>query len=438
VADQQQLEILRQGVQTWNRWRDENLGLHPDLCHANLEQLNLTQASLYGTLLTGAKLAGANLYQAKLGFSDFEKADLRGAHLAEANVNFSSFREANLHAANLRKVNFAGASFERADLSRAFLEGTDLTSPKLDQVNLSDARLGEANLRGQYLAGAVLRRADFRDAFLERANLSGADLAEAYLGGAFLSSALLVDAMLCGVDLSGADLYRANLRGANLHGANLNIARLVECNLDGADLSESKVYGVSAWEISLVNANQHNLCITPPGLSRITVDNLEVAQFMYLLLNNKKIRDVIDTITSKVVLILGRFTPARKATLDALRNALRRRNYLPVLFDFERPLSRDYTETVSTLAHLARFVIADLSDPRSVPQELMAIVSLQSVPIRPLLLGSQKEWAMFRDLARRVQVIEPLHYSDDEMLLSVLDSDIIDPAEKKAQELAGR
>jgi len=54
------------------------------------------------------------------------------------------------------------------------------------------------------------------------------------------------------------------------------------------------------------------LIITPPNEPEITVDNIEVAQFIYLMLYNQKIRDVIDTITSKVVLILGRFTPERK------------------------------------------------------------------------------------------------------------------------------
>ena len=67
------------------------------------------------------------------------------------------------------------------------------------------------------------------------------------------------------------------------------------------------------------------------------MDNLEVAQFIYLLLNNAKIREVIDTITSKVVLILGRFTPERKVVLDALREELQKRDYVPVLFDFDKP-----------------------------------------------------------------------------------------------------
>ena len=45
----------------------------------------------------------------------------------------------------------------------------------------------------------------------------------------------------------------------------------------------------------------HN-CSIP---AEITVDSIEVARFVYLVLHNEKIRDVIDTITSKVVLILS-------------------------------------------------------------------------------------------------------------------------------------
>src|SRR5207248_5742801 len=142
----------------------------------------------------------------------------------------------------------------------------------------------------------------------------------------------------------------------------------------------------------------------------------KVAQFIYLLLNNKEIRDVIDTITSKVVLILGRFTHERKAILDALRDALRKQNYTPVLFDFEKPANRDITETVSTLAHLARFVLADITDAKSIPQELMTIVpNLPSVPVQPLLLTSQREYGMYEHFTKYPWVLPIYHYSDQAM-----------------------
>jgi hypothetical protein len=72
------------------------------------------------------------------------------------------------------------------------------------------------------------------------------------------------------------------------------------------------------------HTKQKNLVITPFGEAAITVDDIKVAQFIYLLLNNKEIREVINTITSKAVLILGRFSDERKAVLDAIRDELRR------------------------------------------------------------------------------------------------------------------
>jgi hypothetical protein len=53
--------------------------------------------------------------------------------------------------------------------------------------------------------------------------------------------------------------------------------------------------------------------------------------------------------------------------LDALREELGKRNYLPILFDFSVPATRDITETVSLLARMARFLLADITDAKSIP-----------------------------------------------------------------------
>jgi len=294
----------------------------------------------------------------------------------------------------------------------------DLVRAKLVKADLPNANLSRAYLIKADLCGTKLQGSDLRSANLIRADLRGAQL----------SGANLMDAKL-----SGANLYKVNFSEANLCRANLLSADLVEANLKNAILTGCRVYGISAWNLDLEGAEQSDIIITLSNEPKITVDNLEVAQFIYLLLNNKKIRDVIDTITSKVVLILGRFTPERKSVLDAIRERLRHRGYLPVLFDFDKPSQRDITETVSTLAHMARFIIADITDAKSIPQELMLIVpNLPSVPIQPLLLASQREYGMFEHFRRYPWVLEPFLYRNPEELLSSLESKVIAPAELKA------
>ncbi|MDT5268282.1 MAG: hypothetical protein QOH49_468 [Acidobacteriota bacterium] len=280
---------------------------------------------------------------------------------------------------------------------------------------------GCAQLNGAYLNRATLAKAYLGDADLSRACLKYVNLTEANLGRANLFEA----------DLSGADFT-----GANLSGADLIKTTLIETRFQGANLTGCKVFGVAAWKVNLDRAKQQNLTITADDEPTITVDNLEVAQFIYLLLNNHKIRDVIDSITSKAVLILGRFTPGRKIVLDLLREELRKYNYLPIVFDFDKPASRNLTETVSTLAHMARFVIADITDAKSIPQELQRIVPhLPSLPVQPLILSSQYEYGMFKDFLDYPWVLAPYRYDSIKRLLPALSERVIVPAITKAKEI---
>ena len=297
---------------------------------------------------------------------------------------------------------------------------------------LFEADLGDVQLPGVDLSGADLRGAFLSNANLHSANLHGTDFYRASLWRANLSGA-----NVAGADLSSANLNGAVLRGADLSQANLRFARLVATDVSEANFSGSFVYGCSFWNLKGSPREQFNVVITPRSEPAITVDSIEVAQFIYLLLNNQKIRHVIDTITSKVVLILGRFTPERKAVLHAIREELRKRDYLPVLFDFEKPASRDLTEAVSTLAHMARFVIADITDAKSIPQELERIVPhLPSVPVQPLLLSTQHEYGMFEHFRRYPWVLEPVLYEDQEKLLAAIGAKVISPAEEKVKEQA--
>jgi hypothetical protein len=330
-----------------------------------------------------------------------------------------------------------------ADAWNAWRKENSDIRPDLSGANLCGAGLERARLGGANLEGADLRDAICTEARFGSANLGGANLGGANLGGTVLHRAYLVRANLAGANLKGAILWEAslteaNLSRANLSGALLQHAGLVGTDLTDADLTGCRIYGISAWGQKLKGAKQQNLVITSPGEPEITVDNIEVAQFIYLLLHNEKIRDVIDTVGKKAVLLLGRFTDERKAVLDALREELRNRNYLPILFDFSVPATRDVTETVSLLARMARFIIADLTDPSSIPKELEAIVPSLAVPVQPLLEGSSRPYAMFKDYWKYEWVLPVYRYEGLEPLLATLAEKVIAPAEGKVKALAER
>ncbi|WP_404791058.1 pentapeptide repeat-containing protein [Altericista sp. CCNU0014] len=378
--NQDHLNNLSKGKDFWNKWRKHNSDIEPDFKESQLTDMDShLVAPLMRRNLRGYDLSGANFWRANLRAVDFSEANLSEAHLNQANL-------------------------EEADLT-----GANLQRSWIEEANLCKALLHKANLSSAELWGSNLSKADCSDAFF------------------------------CNTNLGASDLFKANFSNTCLRESNLMGARLVETNFENADLEGSSVWGVSAWDLNLKGAIQSNLIVTPQDRAVISVDDLEIAQFIYILLSNQKIRKVIDTITSKVVLILGRFTPERKAILDTLREELRSRNYLSVVFDFEKPSERDLTETVSTLAHLSRFVIADITDAKSIPQELQRIVpSLPSLPIQPIILDSQHEYSMFQDFGAYSSVLPPYRYRCIKELLVSLDEKVIAPALKRAQEIAER
>ena len=172
-----------------------------------------------------------------------------------------------------------------------------------------------------------------RDGLGVEPNLSKAKLPEANLSGASLSRAYL----------SGAYLYEADLSEANLL-----LSTLVKTTLKGATLTGCRIHGISVWGTNLEGAKQWNLNVSDENEPAVMVDNLEVAQFVYLLLNHRKLRNVLNAITERGVLILGRFGGGGLELLQSLATKLRESKYQPFIFDFDRPADRNYTETVKT------------------------------------------------------------------------------------------
>lgn len=263
--------------------------------------------------------------------------------------------------------------------------------------------------------------------------MEGAILDDARLDQADFSNACLEGASLCGTFLRMTDMSVANLRGADLTESRLFVSNFSHAKMEGAVLRNCHVYGTSAWGVSTDDSTiQENIIITTVFESVLAVDNFEMAHFVYMLAHSSGIQKAIDTITSKVVLILGRFSEERKPILNSLRKNLRspRFDYVPIIFDFGKPLSRDTHETITLLARLARFVVADITDAISIPQELVSIVQeLPSLPVLPILLNERKPWGMFDHISRYPWVLPIVNYGANGMTEEELARLVVAPVE---------
>lgn len=335
-------------------------------------------------------------------------------------------QKVEIRGGNLRGVNLSETDLYLADLSGTDLSGANLSFGNLCSTNLNDTLLIAANLNEAKLIGALLCRANLTDA-----NLSYAYLHLSVMINANLTRAILKDAQLIEADLFGATLVETKLTNVNMVNTNFSTATITGCH----------IYGISAWDLNLENTIQKDLVISKKGDPIITIDDLLVAQFIYLLLNNKNIRNVLDSISSKAVLILGRFAdPQYKVVLNGLREKMRQFNLLPIVFDFDRPQDKDYTETVQTLAGISKFVIADITNSKSTPLELEATVKQFKIPYVPIINTSldPRPFAMLVDSQKSFHWVLPtLHYETKEDLLDDdnLKEFIIDPVNKKCKEL---
>lgn len=442
MANEEQLSILKQGVEVWNKWREENADVKVDLSRVDLKKAQLARVNLRKADLSYSVLFGANLNRANLHVANFWKADLvgcnlshaylvgallksafmSGADLSEANLWQAELLEANLNGANMREAYLRGADLRKVNLNGAILSGADLMNANLKEADLSQADLFRARLANALLYKTNLRAADLSEAFFRKANLEKADLSESNLYGTIFNR---------------ANLSEANLTKANLNKTELRMATLVGTVIDEAKVSGSLVYGINVWDLKGEFGEQKDLVITREGQPIITVDNIKVAQFIYLILNNEEIRDVINILTSKSVLILGRFViPERKSVLESLKNKLREYELLPIVFDFDRPTDKDFTETIKTLAGLSYFVIADVTNPKSSPLELQATIPDYQIPFVPIIQEGESPFAMMVDLQKKYSwVLDTLSYSSVDTLIKALKPAIIDPAIQKHNEL---
>jgi len=173
MTSQEHLDLLRQGVETWNQWRHEHEDIQPNLSGADLREANLRGADLSGTHLDRANLSEADLNGAFL-----SNADLSGANLSGANLSFSYLSNTTFQGAILSNANLEDAYLSEADLSGAtvgwsIFGNLDLRTVKgldmLEHVGPSTIGTDTISRSQGYLPEAFLRGAGVNDVFITAA-----------------------------------------------------------------------------------------------------------------------------------------------------------------------------------------------------------------------------------------------------------------------------
>lgn len=194
MANKEHVEILLQGAEVWNSWREKNPKTKPDLSQVNLINADLSRANL----------DGADLRRADLSKAQLSHASLFGANLESATLILADLLGAVANDANLSGVSFFGA----------FLFGTRMKGANLDGANLLGTTLMGADLSGATLRGAHLMAANFHEANLTGSDLTGSDLTAASLVGTRVQDAIFEDCMVHGIsawNLDGLPKSQKNL-----------------------------------------------------------------------------------------------------------------------------------------------------------------------------------------------------------------------------------
>ncbi len=348
---------------------------------------------------------------------DLRGADLRGAQFSGGDLSFADLREAQLDDAVLdnavlRGANCEGANFGKVSLNRADLGGANLSNARFKPgANLRHATLERADASGACLQHALLGRAN-----LSEADFTGADLRHASLERADLSEARFDEADLRSVNLRRAILYRTSLKGTDLRKASVADAFLRSVALDDKT-DQRSVFGLTRiWFTSAGHVDA----------SLIAVNDIRAAALLSLLGERGAVASLVNAGSRTVVLILGRFGRRRMPVLRRLAQVLQANGKIPIIFDFPGPEDRELSDTVRLLATLSEFIVVDLSDPRSVPLELQAIIPGLMIPVVPIVQAGRTVFAMFQDLQRRYfWVLPPVAYADKNELAGHVEGAIL-------------
>lgn len=137
MGNPEHLEILKRGAGVWNKWREKNPNLTPDLRNSELHGADFSGVVLRGIDLSKSLLNGINIF-----LMDLCEADLHKSHLSGANLRNVQLRRSNLIEVDLSLSNIFLSDISNSDLSMANLIGTIFREVHLDLAIFTQAKIG--------------------------------------------------------------------------------------------------------------------------------------------------------------------------------------------------------------------------------------------------------------------------------------------------------
>ena len=144
MANPEHLDILKQGVEVWNRWREENRAVRPYLNEADLRGVKLSGANLSGTNLSGAYLTRtflSNTIFADTKLAGTQELD-RCLHQGPSTLDHRTLAQ-NPH---LPKEFLRGCGLSDLDIEAYRLKDPGLSTDQVDAIlyRMHDLRVGQA------------------------------------------------------------------------------------------------------------------------------------------------------------------------------------------------------------------------------------------------------------------------------------------------------
>ncbi|WP_027420328.1 hypothetical protein [Crocinitomix catalasitica] len=97
-----------------------------------------------------------------------------------------------------------------------------------------------------------------------------------------------------------------------------------------------------------------------------------------------------------------------------MKSVLTSKDYVPILFDFEKPKNRDLTETVGLIVRMSKFIVAYLAEAKSIPQELSELIPNNTcLTIYPEIQKEHREYSMFEHWKRYPWVKDIFKYENE-------------------------